>query len=1059
MTAIPAANFRPGLGAMPGLFGEIIVDLFAGGGGMSLGIEHATGRCVDEAVNHDAAAIWMHRINHPNTRHHRDSVWRLDPLAVSEGRPVGLLHGSPDCTHFSIARGGKPVKKAIRGLAWCVLRWTAKLRPRILTMENVREFLTWGPLVQKRAGRNLYVWEARHDLRMVGHSCQIADNDEPIPAGEEWGRRTDDLRHPRQGQRSRKNPASSKSQAGRRSNRRDKSTGKPITVDGPHADDGSAGPWRRMLEALGYAVEPLMTPDKRRASETFKAWKRQLEDLGYKVEHQVLDAADYGAPTHRRRLFIVARRDGRAIRWPSKTHGDTNAREAQPTGRTRSNRSVVRKGHSAIRGANGVSASDSRSGREDVQGAGSDEHGSGKLQLHQERRSGLKPFRTAAECIEDWSNCPSIFGRKKDLAENTLRRIVRGLVKFTIEAADPFIVQVNHGGQEFRGQAIAEPLPTLSAKHGFGLIIPYTVGAGGRSPDPRDLLRPLGTILPRDWPALVAPHITQYNGLKGGEVRGFDLLHPFNVVPTENRFGLASAFLYDRYGERAGQDPRCRDVLRPLGCVTGTANGGNLVVPYLYTNVIGAQPGQSIDRSLGAITTVHNKFNLITPYLVEFANSKWNDGSRAAKVPMPTLTARPKGGSWNVVVPFLAGVANTGTTGRGSYVWNLGEPIRTITSSNDKAVIAPLAVKFYGSGIVKPIDSPLDSITSRDRFGMAAAQLTRLPSGDRSSLASAWIVKHYAGHYEGAGLDPRGPLHTITAWDHHALASVSLCPRDDSLERLKEARWPMSPSGLFILSAIGSAPSIISTDGAAHAPAGRGASDIAAFVTHLRGTHGRGVGGTGLSMLDVFPTLTGGGGGHLYLTTGAMYAADGQAVGCGSRESASSGGPGVGARGFDERSGPGVGVGRVEPGLPVQGTKPIEGRGGGDARCGAAEPATIFTPRELMGPSDSPAINRGFWRVYDLLRRFLGAAAPLPIVRKRDASGRVAEYLIHDLGMRMLAPRELLNAQFGPELAKHYVLTGSRESQVAKIGNSVPPLLGAAVVGANWHDAEGEVAA
>ena len=298
------------------------------------------------------------------------------------------------------------------------------------------------------------------------------------------------------------------------------------------------------------------------------------------------------------------------------------------------------------------------------------------------------------------------------------------------------------------------------------------------------------------------------------------------MVPTENRFGYASAFLYDRYGERAGQDPRCRGVDRPLGTVTGTANGGNLVAPYmvrhrfgevgwtsveqplqticaqgnhfsviapsLYTNVIGQQPGQRCDRPLGVITSVHNKFNLLVPFLYEHANSTWSNGSRDANAPMPTLTAGPKGGSWNIV--------------------------------------EALTVKYYGRGEnVLRCDEPLDTVTGRDRFGVAAAHLTKLRgSGGWCSLTdpldticagattfgltSAWVVKHYGGHYDAAGIDARSPLDTITAVDHHAVAT--------------------------------------------------------AFITHMRGTNGHGVGGNGQSARAPLPTLTATN--HIYSTQASL---------------------------------------------------------------------------------------------------------------------------------------------------------------------------------------------
>ena len=344
----------------PELFSEIIVDNFAGGGGASTGIELATGRIVDVAINHDTDAILMHRTNHPYTEHYQESVWDIDPIKVCRGRPVGLAWFSPDCKHFSKAKGGKPVEKSIRGLAWIVLRWAGKVRPKVIILENVEEFVTWGPV---RKGR----------------------------------------------------------------------------------------------------------PVKQKAGQTFQRWVSQLEALGYTVEWKELKACDYGAPTIRKRFFCVARCDGRPISWPVPTHGDP---KSQPV----------------------------KSGK-------------------------LKPWRTAAEII-DWSiPCPSIFERKKPLAENTMKRITRGLKKFVLDNPSPFIVQVNHGGDGFRGQDIHDPLQTVTAATMKGTNC-------GQFPD-----EPLQTITA--------------GGLHFGEVRAFlikyygqgigkDVKQPLDTVVSKDKFGLVT---------------------------------------------------------------------------------------------------------------------------------------------------------------------------------------------------------------------------------------------------------------------------------------------------------------------------------------------------------------------------------------------------------------------------------------------------------------------------------------------------------------------------------------
>ncbi|MCF7821173.1 MAG: DNA cytosine methyltransferase, partial [Mariprofundaceae bacterium] len=240
-------------------FDELVIDNFAGGGGASTGIERAIGRPVDIAINHDPEALAMHAANHPHTLHLCESVWDVNPLEVTRGRPVGLVHLSPDCKHFSRAKGGKPVEKKIRGLAWVGIRWLVLTKPRLLTMENVGEFITWGPLVEGKDGK--------------------------------------------------------------------------------------------------------MRPCPKNKGREFNVFINAIRRHGYNVEWKELRACDYGAPTIRKRLFLVARRDGEPIVWPEPTHCDPNS-------------DAVKSG-------------------------------------------ALKPWRTAAECI-DWNiPCPSIFERKRPLAENT----------------------------------------------------------------------------------------------------------------------------------------------------------------------------------------------------------------------------------------------------------------------------------------------------------------------------------------------------------------------------------------------------------------------------------------------------------------------------------------------------------------------------------------------------------------------------------------------------------------------------------------------------------------
>ncbi|MCU8012226.1 DNA cytosine methyltransferase [Shewanella sp. SM74] len=319
----------------------LIVDNFAGGGGASTGMGWAIGRSIDIAINHDPDAIAMHSVNHPDTLHYCESVFDIDPVQATAGKPVALAWFSPDCKHFSKAKGSKPVNKEIRGLAWVTVRWAMKVRPRVMMLENVEEFKTWGPLI------GIDTKDQRPD---------------PDRKGETFNAFVSML-----------------------------STG----IDADHP-------------ALAECVETLGLLDT----------AKLIKGLGYKVEWRELRACDYGAPTIRKRLFMIARCDGQPIVWPEPTHGAPDSE-------------VVKSGK-------------------------------------------LLPWRTAAECI-DWSlPCKSIFGRKKPLAENTMKRIAKGIQRFVIDAKEPFIVPQNIKLAPFitehanasnqRNMPVDEPLRTICAQ-------------------------------------------------------------------------------------------------------------------------------------------------------------------------------------------------------------------------------------------------------------------------------------------------------------------------------------------------------------------------------------------------------------------------------------------------------------------------------------------------------------------------------------------------------------------------------------------------------------------
>lgn len=460
---------------------EIIVDNFAGGGGASTGIELAIGRSVDIAINHDPNAVAMHSTNHPDTLHYCESVYEVKPKVATASRPVALAWFSPDCRHFSKAKGAKPVQKAIRGLAWVVLRWGLDVEPRVMKLENVEEFKTWGPLL---AG------EMRPDPARVGETFQAF-----------IGMLT---------------------------------TG----IDPNHP---------ALAECCEFLNVPLNSEDA----------ARLVRGLGYVVEFRELRACDYGAPTIRKRLFVVMRRDGKPIVWPEPTHGDPKTPAVQ----------------------------------------------SGKL----------KPWRTAAECI-DWSvPAPSIFDRKKSLAENTLKRIARGVQRFVLDSASPFIVKCNHTSTKtsydcFRGQALAEPLQTITKKHGYAIATPV-----------------MAPLIARQFGASVGHRADKPSATITAGGGGKSQL----VSPTLIQMG---------YGERPGQEPRVPGLHKPMGTVVAGGGKFGLVAANLVKHFGGNYQGAGValDEPAHTVTTTDHH-GLLTSHLVMLRGT-CKDG-RVVDAPAPGLTA------------------------------------------------------------------------------------------------------------------------------------------------------------------------------------------------------------------------------------------------------------------------------------------------------------------------------------------------------------------------------------------------------------------------------------
>ncbi|MBU3800480.1 DNA cytosine methyltransferase [Citrobacter youngae] len=516
---------------------EIIVDNFAGGGGASTGIEMATGRSVDIAINHDVNAVAMHTTNHPDTLHYCESVYAVRPKVATAGRRVGLAWFSPDCRHFSKAKGAKPVEKAIRGLAWVTLRWGLDVDPRVMMLENVEEFKTWGPLIHTPPKPDLT--EAMM-VNFIGPVYPGYSRPDPARIGETFQAFVGML-----------------------------TTG--ISADHP-----------ALVECCEFLDIPLDSKDA----------ARLVKGLGYIVEFRELRACDFGAPTIRKRFFMVMRRDGEPIVWPEPTHGDPKS-AAVLTGK-------------------------------------------------------LAPWRTAAECI-DWSiPAKSIFGRKKPLAVNTLKRIARGIQRFVIDSPAPFIVKCNHTTTKgkydcFRGQALAEPLQTITKTHGYAIAVPtvapFMAGNGGSEyqAKPRPLDKPAHTILKQSRACLVAPVIARQFGASIGH-RADEPSATITAGGGGKSQLVTPTLIQMGYGERPGQEPRVLQLDNPLGTVTAGGNKFATVSAFLAKHYGGnyTGPGVSLDEPAHSVTTVDHHA-VVASHLVKLRGT-CRDGQRTNE-PMPTVTA------------------------------------------------------------------------------------------------------------------------------------------------------------------------------------------------------------------------------------------------------------------------------------------------------------------------------------------------------------------------------------------------------------------------------------
>lgn len=566
--------------------GEIVVDLFAGGGGASEALKQALGQDPALAYNHDALAIGMHAANHPLTSHHREDIWHADPRVDVAGRAIGWFHASPDCTHFSQAKGGQPRSRKTRALSWVVLKWIGMLlradlvngtntAPRIFSMENVWQILTWGPLIAKRC----------------------------------------------------------------------KTTGRVLKMDGTVAARGERVPVEHQQ----------LVPDKSRTGRTWRQFVASLRALGYVVEWRKLVASDYGAGTSRERLFLLGRRDGEPIVWPAASHGTA---------------------------------------------------------------PGQKPRVSAADCLDFSIPCPSIFGRKRPLADATMRRIAKGTRRHVIDSADPFIVPVTHQGAD-RVHGVHEPMRTITAAHRgelmlampelapfiaehansshslgsmradeplrtvcagvkgghFSVVTPILAGVGGRAgqSEPRSGADPLYTMTAKADTALVAPHLVKFRGDSIGT-------HATEPVPTITS-GAGSA--------------------RPAGAAHALGVSAATLVT-LRNNMAGADP----QEPLSTIAAQGEHHALATAFLEQANGGFYEGGGRDVRDPVSTITAT--GSQQQLVTADLAQLSPEHQEGA----------LR----------VAAFLVKYYGTGANVPsLTDPADTITTKDRLALVTVVIKGTP--------------------------------------------------------------------------------------------------------------------------------------------------------------------------------------------------------------------------------------------------------------------------------------------------------------------------------------------
>ncbi|PAA36130.1 DNA cytosine methyltransferase [Pseudomonas fragi] len=586
---------------------EIVVDFFCGGGGAGTGLEMGLGRAVTVAKNHSAAAISMHTVNHPHAKHFTTDVFEGDPDTECGGRAVGWFHMSPDCTHHSQAAGGQPRKREIRNLSWIGLKWAGMKQPRVISLENVKQILQWGPLVAKRC----------------------------------------------------------------------KSTGRVIKLGGVTAEPDEVVPVR----------EQFLVPDPKRRGQTWAVFVAELQRLGYAVEWRVIKACDFGAPTSRERLFMIARCDGQPIVWPEPTHAKNPAK-------------------------------------------------------------GQQKWCTAAECI-DWSiPSKSIFGRKKDLAPATLRRVAKGMRKFVLDAASPFIVPIaNWSGESV--QSADEPLRTVTSwprGGSFAMASPIIAPANHQGSDQgsdraNDPGAPLPTITcaNRGELTLISPEMMGAGGpTYSGKPVAVD--QPVGTLMTQNHRAIASACIVQAgHGEGSGESKRrshgVNDICGPLGTATASGGGQSIATVFMaqMNGGFNTTAAKSITDPMTTVTNTGSQQQLVTANLVHL---RGNCDARDLNDPLHTISA---GGTHHGLMTAFLERQFGASVGQG-----LDEPAPTITAGGGGKSslvelqlspeveagalrVAAFLISYYGTSDASDTAAPAPTITTRDRLALVTVTIKGTP--------------------------------------------------------------------------------------------------------------------------------------------------------------------------------------------------------------------------------------------------------------------------------------------------------------------------------------------